>query len=117
MTYTISKTFTFAAAHHLPQLPDEHKCRRPHGHNYTVTLVLAAEKLDERGMVFDYGDLGPAGKWIRDSFDHRDLNEQIDWPTAEILAVTIYRYLSPRLPALAEVTVRETPATTATFRP
>ena len=78
MTWRISKTFGFAAAHHLPALPEGHKCRRPHGHNYTVTLVLAATRLDDREMVLDYGELAPVRAWIGKTLDHRDLNSLLD---------------------------------------
>lgn len=34
--YRIGKRFMFEAAHHLPDLPEGHKCARLHGHSYTV---------------------------------------------------------------------------------
>ena len=118
MTYAITKTFTFAAAHHLPQLPDGHKCRRPHGHNYAVTLVLEADHLDPCGMVTDYGDLDPVKQWIATDLDHRDLNEVLPClPTAEWLARAVWDRWTKRYPELAEVIVSETPATTASYRP
>ena len=36
----IFKEFTFEAAHHLPNVPDGHKCKRLHGHSWKATLVL-----------------------------------------------------------------------------
>ena len=118
MTYQITKTFTFAAAHHLPQLPDGHKCRRVHGHNYAVTLTLEADDLDQLGMVRDYGDLDPVKRWLDGTFDHRDLNEELPVPpTAEWLARLTFDMWAGKFPQLAEVTVSETPATTASYRP
>jgi 6-pyruvoyltetrahydropterin/6-carboxytetrahydropterin synthase len=114
--FEISKTFGFAAAHHLPQLPEGHKCRRVHGHNYAVRLVLAGE-LDDRGMVADYGELDPVGVWIADTLDHRDLNDVLDNPTAERIAEMVWARWHFTFPALAAVTVSETPKTTATYRP
>lgn len=116
-TYRISKTFGFAAAHHLPQLPEGHKCRRPHGHNYAVTLVLSAAALDEQGMVLDYGDLDPVCDWIAETLDHRDLNYLLPCPTAENLARYVWHRWAGEFPALAEVTVAETPNTTASYAP
>jgi 6-pyruvoyltetrahydropterin/6-carboxytetrahydropterin synthase len=73
--YRIAKRFTFSAAHSLPALPPEHKCHRPHGHNYVVELILEAASLSYvNGMVFDYGALDPFKQWIDVTLDHRDLN-------------------------------------------
>ncbi len=117
MSYRISKTFQFSAAHHLPALPAGHKCRRVHGHNYRVTLELAADNLDGAAMVRDYGDLDPVRVWIGEHLDHRDLNHLDDQPTAERLARLVYDRWAAELPELAAVTVCETPATTATYTP
>jgi 6-pyruvoyltetrahydropterin/6-carboxytetrahydropterin synthase len=118
MTYRISKTFTFAAAHHLPQLPAGHKCRRPHGHNYTVTVHLAADTLDAEGFVTDYGHLAPIRAYLDDHLDHRDLTEILDVPsTAEHLARWLYDRFAPQFPQLMEVTVCETPTSSASYRP
>ena len=51
MSFTISKRFSFSASHALTAVPEGHKCRRTHGHNYEVEVVCAADELDERGMV------------------------------------------------------------------
>ena len=39
-TVRIFKEFTFEAAHLLPNLPEDHKCRRLHGHSFRVRLTL-----------------------------------------------------------------------------
>ena len=49
--HAITKAFSFAAAHSLPQLPDGHKCRRVHGHNYEVLVELRSEELDDFSFV------------------------------------------------------------------
>jgi 6-pyruvoyltetrahydropterin/6-carboxytetrahydropterin synthase len=56
--FTIAKRFTFSASHRLENLPEGHPCSRCHGHNYAVWLELKAERLDGRGMVVDFGELG-----------------------------------------------------------
>jgi hypothetical protein len=55
--WSISKTFTFEAAHYLPGVPEGHKCRRLHGHSYAVTVELRNDELDQAGMVLDYGEV------------------------------------------------------------
>ena len=69
--YRISKQFHFSAAHQLDLLPEGHPCKRLHGHNYIVEIVLEAEKLDERYFVADYHELTPV-KTFRD--EHLDLD-------------------------------------------
>ncbi len=119
MTYRISKNFTFSAAHHLPQLPPNHKCHRPHGHNYRVRLELEGE-LDERGFVVDYAELDAFGDWLMRSFDHRDLNDELSYPpTAEHLARECYTRACIELGAalVARVGVSETEKTWAWYEP
>jgi 6-pyruvoyltetrahydropterin/6-carboxytetrahydropterin synthase len=87
--YKIGKTIKFAAAHHLPQLPEDHKCRRDHGHNYEVYVELQGD-LNENGFVMDYGEI----KDIIMQYDHQDLNEMVDFhPTAEHLAAYFWELI------------------------
>ena len=119
--FEIAKTFRFAAAHHLPQLPDGHKCRRVHGHNYTVEVRIACPNLDLYGFVIDYGDLAVVREYLDSTFDHRDLNAVLPvQATAELLAAHIYSHAWTLL-ALPEgatlaVRVSETPDTWAEYR-
>lgn len=119
--YTITKAFAFSASHVLIGLPEGHQCGRLHGHNYVVELVLASPDLDERGFVFDYGELAPVRRWIDETLDHRHLNDVMGETssTAENLARMIYwkgRSLLPDAPLVA-VRVSETPKTWAEYRP
>lgn len=91
--FVISKSFDFSASHELWMMPEAHKCRRNHGHNYLVTLSLTAEKLDEYGFVTDFGDLAPFGDYVKANFDHRLLNDQVNFhPTSELLAAHFGRW-------------------------
>ena len=76
--FTITKSFTFDAAHHLPHLrpsyPD-HPCARVHGHTFVVEFELQAPGLNENHFVRDYGELKLVKEFIDTYFDHRDLNE------------------------------------------
>ncbi len=40
MSTTLFKDFTFEAAHHLPHVPEGHKCGRLHGHSFMVRLEI-----------------------------------------------------------------------------
>ncbi|MGH3963979.1 MAG: 6-carboxytetrahydropterin synthase [Pseudonocardiaceae bacterium] len=84
--FIISKDFEFSASHELRLLPETHKCRGNHGHNYVVTLTLAADRLDEFGFVTDFGDLAPFGDYLKSTLDHRLINDHSIqpvncWPT------------------------------------
>lgn len=118
MTYTIGKAFTFAASHQLDGLSEGHQCGRLHGHNYTVSVELAADELDDTGMVEDFGDLAPFKAWLDSTLDHRHLNDVLDAnPTAENLARYLYGMADHLLRNATAVTVWETPTCWATYRP
>jgi len=117
--FVISKTFEFSASHQLNHLvKEDHPCKRCHGHNYVVTVVLKGEKLDENGFIQDYRDLSPIKQWIDESLDHRHLNDVLGNPlltTAENLAKHIFNVWRPLYPNLSEVWVSETPKTLAKY--
>lgn len=56
-----------------------------------VRLVLASPDLDPSGFVVDYGDLSPFKDWLWAAFDHRHLNDVVDFqPSAENMARFLY---------------------------
>src|SRR5665647_606516 len=118
MTYTISKDFAFSAAHQLSHLPDEHPCSRMHGHNFIVKVTLASNTLDEVGFVMDYRELKPLGDFIDATFDHRLLNDVVEFsPTAENMTRFLYDWCSERGWPVASVAWSETPKTWASYTP
>lgn len=118
MRYTITKQFAFSASHVLDGLPAGHQCARLHGHNYVVEVELAADTLDDRGFVVDYGDLGWFKRLLDDQLDHRHLNDAVAvHPTAELLAQWLFGVLRARHHQAAAVRVSETPKTWAEYRP
>ena len=110
--------FQFEAAHRLPELPKSHKCRRLHGHSFTVEVVVAGECDPKLGWVMDYASISDAFKPIWQRLDHRYLNQipGLRNPTSENLAVWIWRKLKPRLPLLTEVVVAETCTARCVYR-
>lgn len=121
--YVIARRFTFSASHQLTTLPDDHKCRRLHGHTYTVEVQLASKVLDEHGFVTDFAELAPVGQWLRDNLDHQHLNDVIDTaPSSENLAKLVFDrcalLLAPAVGRLvAAVWVSETEHSWAEYRP
>jgi len=114
--HTITKKFSFSASHELNGLQISHPCSRLHGHNYEVTIILQSESLDEIGFVMDYRKLDLFKEWLDSRFDHRHLNDVVDFnPTAENLAKYIFDNWSKTYPILKAIEVSETPKTTARY--
>ncbi|MBC8422954.1 6-carboxytetrahydropterin synthase QueD [bacterium] len=118
MPNRITKSFTFDSAHWLPHVPEGHKCGRMHGHTYTIVIGLEGEVLPESGWIVDFGDIKAVFKPLEKIMDHQLLNdiEGLANPTAENMARWIFEQLEADLPQLADVTVKETPTTAATYR-
>jgi 6-pyruvoyltetrahydropterin/6-carboxytetrahydropterin synthase len=101
--------FSFEAAHLLPDLPEDHKCRRLHGHSYRVEIHVRGAVNPDTGMVIDFADIKTAFQPLMAKLDHYYLNdvEGLANPTSENLAVWIWERLEADLP-LDSVVVRET---------
>lgn len=97
--YTVSRDFTFAAAHSIRGHTGG--CENLHGHNYRVRVHAAALELDALGMVVDFADLKAASAEVLERFDHRVINEVPPFDrrntTAELLAHYAYEELARRL--------------------
>ena len=90
---------TFSAAHQLKGYDGD--CRNLHGHNYSVVVHVAAEKLNDIGIALDFKLLKAALDGVIGAYDHHNLSELPEFqavnPTSEILAMTIYRKMSAKL--------------------
>ena len=111
------------------------RCAHPHGHNGIAEVELSSEALDDKGMVYDFGELkARLMEFIEKELDHRMILQEDDPlvealraigespyvmkenPTAENLARLIYRVaLSRRLPVVA-VRFWETETSMAEYR-
>ena len=118
MRVNLTKSFTFEAAHWIPTFPEGHKCRRLHGHSFHVDVVVEGEVPPEQGYLVDFGDLKKAIAPVIDKLDHRLLNEipGLENPTSEMVAYWIWQELSPNVPLLAEVRVKETCTSACGYR-
>lgn len=111
-TLRVSREFTFDAAHNLPRYNG--KCERLHGHTFRLLVTLDAPLDTWSGMAFDFSDLKRAvQERVLRVLDHSYLNEIVANPSAEFLAVWIWRELAD-LP-LHEVKVWETPKCSVTY--
>lgn len=122
MMFTLTKSFRFEAAHHLPN--HDGKCRRKHGHSWTGSVVVDGDTLftdgPKAGMLIDYYDLSVAVNPIVEEYlDHHDLNQTLDLknPTSELIAKWLFDKLKPRLPMLVAVIINETCTSACEYRP
>lgn len=118
MNVTLRKSFQFEAAHLLPKLPADHKCRRLHGHSFKVELAVSGPCDPTLGWLIDYAEISAAFRPLWEQLDHRYLNEVpgLENPTSEQIALWIWDRLLPRLPQLSEVVVAETCTAQCEFR-
>ncbi len=91
MRTSVTRVFTFEAAHQLPWHPG--KCRDLHGHSYRLEVTVEGP-LDERGVVMDFADVRDVvDREVVSRYDHRYLNDLVDNPTAEVIAQEIWKAL------------------------
>ena len=80
----VTCSFSFEAAHSLAWHPG--KCRNLHGHSYRLDVSVEGP-LDPNGVVLDFDTLKALVQTqVIDVWDHRNLNDVLDNPTAELLA-------------------------------
>ena len=130
--YKVLKEIHFCYGHRL--LNYDGKCAHPHGHNGKVEIELASKTLDERGMVFDFGDMKEIiQKWLDSELDHKMILKKGDPlinslkslgepyfemdenPTAEALAKLIFQYAKTKKLPVAKVTFWETVSSSASY--
>lgn len=106
----VFKRFQIEAAHYLPNLPADHKCRRMHGHSFIIEVHVAGVLDPELGWVMDFADIKAAFEPLFERLDHRLLNDidGLENPTSENLARWVWERLEGELRGLAKVVVQET---------
>ena len=89
--YELKVVTRFAAAHRLTMVGT--KCENMHGHNWKIEVFLTGGKLDEAGVVMDFGDIKTRLREIIGRLDHQYLNElpmfQGRQPSSERIATYI----------------------------
>ncbi|WP_298336963.1 6-carboxytetrahydropterin synthase QueD [Ferrimicrobium sp.] len=113
----IFKEFTFEAAHFLPNVEEEHKCARLHGHSYRVEIHVQGTVDPIFGWVMDFAEITTAFAPLFTQLDHHLLNEidGLENPTSENLCVWLWQQLMETLP-LSTIMVRETHTSGAIYR-
>lgn len=118
MRVRLTQEFPLESAHFLPHVPEDHKCRRVHGHGFVIEVHVEGEVDPRTGWLVDYAELRAAFEPLRLALDHRLLNDVagLENPTSENLAAWIWQRLRPALPGLTEVVVRETDRSRCSYR-
>src|SRR5476651_2680063 len=104
----IIQQFGFDAAHHLGAGASEN--RRLHGHSFYVEVTLRGEPDAASGFLRDFGEVDAALKAVRETLDHRLLNEVegLGAPTLENLARFIYAGAKAKMPQVVRVKIEST---------
>jgi len=123
----VTRRAEFSASHfyHNPDLSAEEnrrlfgKCNNPygHGHNYVLEVTVAGPVNPATGMVADLKELKALiEQEVIELMDHKFLNKEIPifaskLPTAENLAVEIWKLLAPKIVSgtLHQIRLYETP--------
>lgn len=118
MRARLTKEFRFEAAHTLPSLPEDHKCRQMHGHSFKVEISVEGEVDEEIGWVYDHKQISDGMNPLLEMLDHSYLNdiEGLESPTIERMAAWFWRKLAPLLPGLCEIVIFETPTARCSFK-
>jgi len=111
----VKVAFDFEAAHRLPHHPG--KCKELHGHSYHLVVTVEGAVAAETGMAIDFADLKQVvRREVVDRLDQTYVNDLIDNPTAEVMAVWIWNALRAPLHGLDEVELWETRSCAVVYR-
>ena len=81
--FRVTRRIDFCYGHRL--LNYDGKCKNLHGHNGRAEITIAADSLDERGMVLDFTDIKRVvTTWVDETLDHRMILHRDD-PAVPIL--------------------------------
>jgi 6-pyruvoyltetrahydropterin/6-carboxytetrahydropterin synthase len=77
-------------------LPGHDKCGSLHGHTYKIEVVIEGEK--KSGMLMDFAILKKNIKEGLSYFDHKTLNDLLEYPSVENICEAIKRKLADHIP-------------------
>jgi 6-pyruvoyltetrahydropterin/6-carboxytetrahydropterin synthase len=114
----LRRSYSFEAAHSLPNVPSAHKCARVHGHSYRIDIVVEGSIDSELGWLIDFAAIDEVARPVIEALDHRYLNELpgLENPTSENIAIHIWSQLGAVLPDLSAIIVCENERSSCTYR-
>ena len=93
--YELKVISRFAAAHQLKMVAQ--KCESLHGHNWKVEVRVAGEKLNDAGILIDFGEIKHHVADIMATLDHKFLNELNIFDDGNPSSENIARYIGLEL--------------------
>lgn len=97
--YEVTIIKSFSAAHLLADIGG--KCEALHGHNFKVEITVAAEQLNNIGILVDFRFLKKILGEVLEELDHKHLNALTDFtginPSAENIAKYIFEKMDARV--------------------
>lgn len=76
-------------------LPGHSKCGSLHGHTYKVEVIIVGEA--KGGMVLDFADLKRSLREVLAEYDHKALNDFLEYPSVENICAMLSRRLKELL--------------------
>jgi 6-pyruvoyltetrahydropterin/6-carboxytetrahydropterin synthase len=121
--YELKVQTHFSAAHQLRMVAD--KCENLHGHNWKIEVYVKGDKLNDAGILMDFGEIKHHVADIMTVLDHKFLNELEIFPNGNPSSESIARYIADTLQAkiddpaiaVARVTAWESDNASATYIP
>jgi 6-pyruvoyltetrahydropterin/6-carboxytetrahydropterin synthase len=95
--YELKIITDFSAAHRLENFYG--KCESLHGHNWKVEVFLLGDRLDDAGLVRDFGVVKGKTKEVLAELDHTYLNDLPAFARQNPSSENLARYLFERLGA------------------
>ena len=92
---TATKRYTFEASHYLPEYNG--KCSNIHGHSYKLEVTFTNTNgltHTNNPMVLDFNLIDDIVKPFVERYDHSYLNNFFKYPTAEVIANSLYSDIS-----------------------
>jgi 6-pyruvoyltetrahydropterin/6-carboxytetrahydropterin synthase len=119
--YELKIITDFSAAHRLENFYG--KCESLHGHNWKVEVFLLGDRLDDAGLVKDFGVVKGKAREVLAELDHKYLNDlpvfRQQNPSSENLARYLYERLGMVLDGegvrVSRVSVWESDTSCATY--
>jgi 6-pyruvoyltetrahydropterin/6-carboxytetrahydropterin synthase len=96
--YELKIITSFSAAHRLENFYG--KCEALHGHNWKVEVFIQGEKLDEAGLLQDFGVVKARTRELLEEIDHKYLNELPAFRNQNPSSENLARFLFERLAAV-----------------
>lgn len=121
--FQVSVRQHFDAAHYLRGYKG--KCENIHGHRFELVVRVNADKLDDKGLAFDFVELKDYLREITGKLDHTCINDLPAFSknnaSSENIALFVYEELATRLKKtpvrLASVEVWESPENCIAYTP